>query len=81
MQDMTKRGTSFGPERPRGQGLGPHQAESGNRAILSLLQDPVVKDQVDLVITWRQPRDQDGADGPYEVWARRGIAHFLIRLS
>ena len=30
-----------GPERLRGQGLDQHQEESGNRAILALLTDPV----------------------------------------
>jgi len=35
-----------------------------------------VRDQVDLVITWRQPRDEGGADGAYEVWARRGMLRF-----
>ena len=58
----------LGPERPGGQGLDPQQEESGNRAILALLHDPVVCDQVDLVITHR--------DDAYEVWARRGMVRF-----
>ena len=58
----------FGPERPGQQGLGPDQEESGNRAILALLEDPEVRDQVDLVITCRK--------GAYEVWARRGMLRF-----
>ena len=66
--------TYLGPERPGGQGLDRHQAESGNRAIAALLTDPVVGDQVDLVFTWR---DGDGDDpGAYEVWAARGLVRF-----
>lgn len=57
-----------GPERAGQQGLGPQQEESGNRAILALLRDPEVADQVDLVITWR--------DDAYEVWAARGMIRF-----
>lgn len=57
-----------GPERPGGQGLDHHQEESGNRAILALLRDPGVCDQVDLVITYR--------GGSYEVWAARGMVRF-----
>ncbi len=55
-------------ERPGGQGLDHHQEESGNRAILALLRDPQVRDQVDLVITCR--------DDTYEVWADRGMVRF-----
>jgi phosphonoacetate hydrolase len=58
----------FGPERPGGQGLDQSQEESGNRAILALLRDPQVGDQVDLVITCR--------DRTYEVWASRGMVRF-----
>jgi len=58
----------LGPERPGGQGLDHDQEESGNRAILALLDDPQVRDQVDLVITCR--------DSTYEVWARRGLLRF-----
>ena len=43
-----------GPERARGQGLDRHQEESGNRAILALLTDPVRGKQVDLVMTYRR---------------------------
>jgi len=57
-----------GPERPGGQGLDANQEESGNRAILALLTDPDVRDQVDLVITQR--------DDAYEVWAARGMIRF-----
>ena len=57
-----------GPERPGGQGLDPNQEESGNRAIVALLSDPVRGPQTDLVITCR--------DGAYEVWARRGMVRF-----
>jgi hypothetical protein len=58
----------LGPERPGGQGLDKNQEESGNRAILALLTDPHVADQVDLVITCR--------DSAYEVWAARGMVRF-----
>jgi hypothetical protein len=58
----------FGPQRRGGQGLSPAQWESGNRAILALLEDAEVRDQVDLVITLR--------DGAYEVWAGRGMVRF-----
>src|ERR1700687_4351731 len=56
------------PERPGGQGLDHNQEESGNRAILALLRDPEVRDQVDLVITYRNQA--------YEVWAARGMVRF-----
>ena len=63
-----------GPERLHGQGLDHHQEESGNRAILALLTDPVAGGQVDLVLTWR------AADGDrpaaYEAWSRRGMTRF-----
>jgi hypothetical protein len=59
---------TFGPERDGHQGLEPDQHESGDRAILALLEDPDVRDQVDLVITCR--------DGTYEVWSGRGMIRF-----
>lgn len=74
---MTKPPTpscSFGPERPGGQGLDPEQEESGNRAILALLTDREVEDQVDLVLTWRGATDDP--EGAYEVWSRRGMVRF-----
>lgn len=58
----------WGPERPGGQGLDPEQEESGNRALLALLDDPEVRDQVDLVLTCR--------GNTYEVWSRRGLLRF-----
>jgi hypothetical protein len=58
----------IGPERDGGQGLSPHQEESGNRAILALLTDPQVRDHMDLAVTYR--------DAAYEVWARRGMVRF-----
>ncbi len=58
----------FGPERPAGQGLQPHQWASGDRAIVALLRDPGVAEHVDLVITQRA--------GAYEVWAQRGMVRF-----
>jgi hypothetical protein len=63
---------AHGPEQLRGQGLQPAQDESGDRAILALLTDPVVGPQVDLLLTWR-PHD-DGAG--YEVWSSRGMVRF-----
>jgi hypothetical protein len=65
-----------GPERNGGQGLNPDQFESGDRAILALLTDPVVGDQVDLVLTWRSGDDGDPATGAYEVWSSRGMVRF-----
>lgn len=61
-----------GPERPGGQGLDAHQAESGNRAIHALLTSPEVGPHVDLVVTWRT----DAEGGAYEVWSRRGMVRF-----
>jgi len=61
----------LGPERPGGQGLDSNQEESGNRAILALLRDPGVAEQVDLVMTFR--------DDAYEVWAARGMVRFVRR--
>jgi hypothetical protein len=69
----TQNGCVLGIERPAGQGLDDNQRESGDRAILALLTDADVRDQVDLVITCR--------DEAYEVWARRGMVRFqrLVR--
>jgi phosphonoacetate hydrolase len=58
----------YGPERLAGQGLDANQNESGDRAILALLETTRARDQVDLVATWR--------DGAYEVWSRRGMIRF-----
>ena len=60
--------TPVGPERLRGQGLDPHQYESGDRAIHILLTDATAGPQTDLVITYR--------DDAYEVWAKRGMIRF-----
>lgn len=65
---------THGPERLGGQGLDAHQQESGNAAIHAILSDPVVGDQVDLVVTWRAGPTVD--DGAYEVWAKRGMVRF-----
>ena len=74
------------PERLTGQGLDPNQQESGNRAIIALLTDPVRGAQTDLVMTYRTGPPLAGAsgDGPgvrdqgsYEVWARRGMVRFV----
>ncbi len=62
-----------GPERLAGQGLNAQQAESGDRAIAALLTDPVVGQQVDLVLTWR---GDDAETGAYEVWSSRGMVRF-----
>jgi hypothetical protein len=64
-------GDVLGPERAGGQGLDHNQEESGNRAILALLRDREVADQIDLVITCR-PR-------AYEVWSARGMVRFERR--
>jgi len=63
----------LGPERLKDQGLDPEQEESGNRAILALLSDPEVADQMDLVATYRRG---EGEGGAYEVWAARGMVRF-----
>jgi hypothetical protein len=70
-------GLILGPERLGGQGLDPEQEESGNRAILALLTDPEVRDQVDLVLTWRAAIGERCA--AYEVWSRRGFVRFVRR--
>jgi phosphonoacetate hydrolase len=57
-----------GPERRGGQGLDPHQYDSGDATIVALLAETPAADQVDLVITWRA--------GAYEVWSRRGMIRF-----
>src|SRR5580704_13096504 len=57
-----------GPERRGGQGLDPHQYDSGDATILALLAESPAADYVDLAITWR-------ADA-YEVWSRRGMIRF-----
>lgn len=58
----------LGPERAGGQGLDAEQDESGERALLALLDDPEARDHVDLVLTCR--------GDVYEVWARRGLLRF-----
>ncbi len=64
----------LGPERLAGQGLDPEQEESGNRAILALLQGPEVAAQMDLVLTWRAGEGEE--PGAYEVWSARGLVRF-----
>lgn len=68
-----------GPERPAGQGLDRHQEESGNRAILALLTDPETREQVDLVLTWREATEERPA--AYEAWSRRGLVRFVRRIG
>ncbi len=58
----------YGPERLAGQGLDSNQYESGDRAILALLDGTRARDEVDLVATWR--------NGAYEIWSRRGMIRF-----
>lgn len=58
----------LGPERPGGQGLDRNQDKSGNRAILALLRDRDVGEQVDLVVTRR--------DATSEIWAARVWVRF-----
>ena len=76
------------PERAGGQGLNHHQEESGNRAIVALLTDPVRGDQVDLVMTYRRERggvpplslsipQDESESGAYEVWSKRGMVRFV----
>ncbi len=65
-----------GPERLHDQGIGPAQAESAARAIVALLTEPPVRDQVDLVVTWRRGPADSPRDGAYEVWSRRGMVRF-----
>jgi len=67
------------PERAGGQGLDHSQEESGNRAIIALLTDPVRGPQTDLVITYRREKSENDEtpDGAYEVWAKRGMVRFV----
>ena len=68
------------PERAGGQGLDDNQEESGNRAIVALLTDPVRGPQIDLVITYRREAASDEdeiSEGAYEVWAKRGMVRFV----
>jgi hypothetical protein len=65
------------PERLAGQGLDPHQEESGNRAIVALLTD-TSHGETDWVATYRYRTDADGMplEGEYEIWAARGMVRF-----
>ncbi len=53
-----------------GQGLDPHQYDSGDATILALLAESPAADFVDLAITWR------AHENAYEVWSRRGMIRF-----
>lgn len=66
--------TAIGPERPGGQGLDPHQEESGNLAIWKLLTTSDGEAWTDFVATYRRERDGTGA---YEAWSRRGMVRWL----
>jgi len=68
MNRKSSRLREHGPERRGGQGLDPHQHDSGDAAILALLAETPAADHVDLVMTWRA--------GAYEVWSRRGMIRF-----
>jgi hypothetical protein len=63
-----------GPERPGGQGLDPHQWESGNRAIQQLLTSPEGEAWTDFVATMRT--DTAGRSW-YEAWACRGMVSWV----
>jgi len=65
------------PERLRGQGLDPHQEESGNRAIIALLTDST-HGETDWAATYRYETNADGehTGGAYEVWSLRGMVRF-----
>ena len=72
---MTRR-RPLGPERLADQGIGPGQEESAARAILGLLSDDVVRDQIDVIATWRRGREDAPEDGFYEVWSEGGRVRF-----
>jgi len=67
---------AIGPERPGGQGLDPHQEESGNQAIAKLLTSEQGRAWTDFVVTYRRGADGSGA---YEAWARRGMVRWVRR--
>jgi len=67
-----------GPERPGGQGLDPHQEESGNLAIHKLLTGDDGRAWTDFVATARQERDGSWS---YEAWALRGMVRWVRRLD
>ncbi|MDE0885135.1 MAG: hypothetical protein OSB70_06345 [Myxococcota bacterium] len=58
-----------------GQGISQPQSESGDRAIRVLLADPAVREQVNLVITYRQGPEGEPKSGRYAVWGH-GIFAF-----
>jgi hypothetical protein len=67
-----------GPERPGGQGLDPHQEESGNLAIHKLLTSADGRAWTDFVATARQGRD---GTWWYEAWALRGMVRWVRRFA
>ena len=73
----------IGPERPVGQGLDPHQEESGNLAIAKLLTSEQGRAWTDFVVTHRRGADGDGEDGAgaYEAWALRGMVRWVRRYA
>jgi hypothetical protein len=70
----TTTATNVGPERPGGQGLDPHQEESGNHATWLLLVTDDGQAWTDFVATMRT--DGDGETW-YEAWARRGMVRWV----
>ncbi len=75
---MVETETSVGPERPGGQGLDPHQEESGNLAIHKLLTSEDGRAWTDFVATGRQGRD---GSWWYEAWALRGMVRWVRRYA
>ena len=65
-----------GPERLQNQGIGPDQEDVAHRALIALLTEEPVADQVDLVAVWRRGPDHAPREGIYEVWSRRGRIRF-----
>ena len=53
MNRESEKRREHGPERRGGQGLDPHQYDSGDATILALLAETPAADFVDLAITWR----------------------------
>lgn len=67
-----------GPERLGGQGLDPHQEESGNLAIHKLLTSADGRAWTDFVATARWGRD---GSWWYEAWALRGMVRWVRKLA
>ncbi|QFG03753.1 alkaline phosphatase family protein [Tepidiforma bonchosmolovskayae] len=74
----TMTAAAVGPERPGGQGLDPHQEESGSLAIHKLLTTEDGRAWTDFVATARQERDGSWS---YEAWALRGMVRWIRRYA